>query len=309
MGNTRVRVRMLLLSVMFAIGLSGAGVSLGEVPAQARADVPCGPRWQMDTIVNGQGQLENLAPDDHGGVYISELGKAVYYVDANGRVQMVAPPELQATGLQLSGTVLYVLGAGALWHIDTTTGRRTSLVSGLAGPNGLLRLPDGDFLMTRPGLMDQAGPPTGITRFHPATGTVTLWSTAQFTDGIALSEDGRAVYTDNILTGQILRVPLDDPNHWTVVARLPGIAAGPDDLAVTKQGALFVAGHLDGNIYEVQPRTGITCVVASGLGFGWIGPSSVRIGRDGRGWSLLVTDFDGTLRRLRPPPELDIAPA
>ncbi|NUS42891.1 MAG: hypothetical protein HOQ24_04255 [Mycobacteriaceae bacterium] len=298
MGSART----LLAAMIVAAGAVGFAVG-----GQAGAQTACGPAWRQETVLAGRGELENLAPDEHGGVYFGELAKGVHHVDAQGRVREIAPADVQATGMQLSGTALYVLGAlgpqgGALWKIDTVTGVRTRVVTGLAGPNGLLRLPDGDFLMTRPGFGDQAGPPTGIARFHPGDRTAREWAPPLFSDGIALSEDHRAIYTSNIVTGQILRVPLDDPRHWTVVARLPGILPGPDDLAVTKRGDILATGHVDGNIYRINARTGQTCVIASGLGLGWVGPSSVRIGPDGRGWVLWLTDFDGTLRRLRPPP-------
>lgn len=39
------------------------------------------------------------------------------------------------------------------------------------------------------------------------------------------------------------------------------------------------------------------------------GATSVRIVRDGETWALYVTSMDGTLRRLRPPPGLDLTPA
>jgi hypothetical protein len=35
----------------------------------------------------------------------------------------------------------------------------------------------------------------------------------------------------------------------------------------------------------------------------------VRIDRDGNAWALYVTSMDGTLRRLRPPPGIDLTPA
>ncbi|WFR74275.1 SMP-30/gluconolactonase/LRE family protein [Prescottella defluvii] len=210
-------------------------------------------------------------------------------------------------GMRLDGSDLYFLTRqdGRLWQLDTTTGQLAER-GALAG-NGLLRLPDGDLLTTWVGT--EGGPPTGVTRYRSDSGHVEPnWSPVPRGEGLAASPDGRFVYTDDLFTGQIYRVPLDDPGRWTVVTRIPGLLPGTDDLTMSRSGTLYVAAHIEGAIYSVDPETGATCVVASGLSNGWQGPSSVRIGRAGDGWALYVTSFDGTLRRVDPPGGVDLAP-
>ncbi|NMM91591.1 hypothetical protein B2J88_46095 [Rhodococcus sp. SRB_17] len=296
------RTRVLLVAVAIA-----AGTTTATAPAQATWIFPprCGD-WQVETVAQGMEQLENLESDGTGGFYLSGDSK-VYHVDAAGQVRTVLENMAAPGGLQLDGSILSFLTRqdGKLWQLDTTTDQLTSPAD-FAG-NGLLRLPDGDLLTTWVGT--EGGPSKGLSRYEHETGAVVPnWSTVPRSEGLALSPDHRIVYTDDLFAGQILRVPLDAPDQWTVVARVPGVIPGLDDLTMSQDGKLYLAAHIEGAIYRVDPDTGASCVVASGLSSGWTGPSSVRIGPDGDGWALYVTAFDGTLRRLVPPAGVELAP-
>lgn len=296
------RTRVLLVAVTIATGTMTAAA-----PAQATWTVAprCGD-WQVETVAQGMEQLENLESDGSDGFYLSGDSK-VYHVDAAGQVRTMLDNLAAPGGLQLDGVILSFLTRqdGKLWQLDTETGQLTS-VAEFAG-NGLLRLPDGDLLTTWVGT--EGGQSKGVSRFDRDTGTVVEnWSTVPRSEGLALSPDHRTVYTDDLFTGQILRVPLDTPDQWTVVATVPGVIPGLDDLTMSQDGKLYAAAHIEGAIYRVDPDTGESCVVASGLSGGWTGPSSVRIGPDGDGWALYVTGFDGTLRRLVPPVGVDLEP-
>ncbi len=276
---------------------------LAAAPAQAAAE--CG-GWQVETVAHGLGELENLEPDGRGGFYLSGAS-SVTHIDAAGQVGVVLENMGVPRGLRLDGSILSVVGGrdGRLWQLDTATGEVTKPAA-FAG-NGLLRLPGGDLLTTWVGT--EGGPSQGLTRYLRDSGTVVPnWSPVPRSEGLALSPDHRAVYTDDLLTGEIIRVPLDTPDRWTIVTRLPGVFAGVDDLTMSQAGSLYVAAHFEGAIHRVDPDTGASCVIASGLSSGWTGPSSVRIAPDGEGWALYTTGFDGTLRRLRPPADVDLSP-
>jgi sugar lactone lactonase YvrE len=253
--------------------------------------------------------LENLEPDGHGGFYLAGIESTLYHVDAAGQVRTVLSHRGSGFGgLQLDRSILYFAdfaGHGTFSELDTATGRSTVLAG--SGGNGLLRLPGGDLLTTWVGT--EGGPSKGVTRYRHDTGAAQPdWASVPRAEGLALSPDHRTVYTDDLFTGQIYRIPLAAPDHWTVAGRLPGLVPGPDDLTMTEAGDIFIAAHVAGAIYRFDPNTGASCVVASGLSSGWTGPSSVRVGPDGNGWALYVTGFDGTLRRLRPPAGVDLAP-
>ncbi|TDP40968.1 hypothetical protein [Nocardia ignorata] len=116
---------------------------------------------------------------------------------------------------------------------------------------------------------------------------------------------------------QVLRIPLDAPDEPEVVATITdGFLPVLDDLDVAADGTAYVTGDYSGNVYRVDTTTGAWCTIATG----WttpptplpspppIGPTSARFAPDGPSWSLYVTGIDGTLRRLRPPPPLDLTP-
>lgn len=140
MGRTRQRIRALCLATTVVAGVGFAAPAFASGPAGCDG-------WQVETLASGLEQVENLEPDGHGGFYLSGDTK-IYHVDGSGQVRTVLE-NLAAPGcLQLDGTNLYVLTRqdGKLWRLDTTTGQFTWLAD-FPG-NGLLRLPDGDFLTT-----------------------------------------------------------------------------------------------------------------------------------------------------------------
>lgn len=295
----RGRLRVLCIAVAIS---AGAGP---VAPAYAAEPDGCG-GWQVETLAAGLEQVENLEPDGHGGFYVSGDTK-VYHVDGSGQVRTILENLAAPGGLQLDGTTLYVLTRqdGKLWRLDTTTGEFT-WAADFPG-NGLLRLPDGDFLTTWVGT--EGGPSRGVSRYDPETGAVTAnWSPVPRAEGLALSPDRRTVYTDDLFTGQVYRIPLDAPDRWSVVTTVPGLIPGLDDLTTSGDGDIYVAAHLLGTIHRVDPDSGATCAVTTALPVGWSGPSSVRIAPDGAGYALYATSFDGTLRRLRPPPDVHLTP-
>ncbi|MEU4412309.1 hypothetical protein [Nocardia salmonicida] len=146
------------------------------------------------------------------------------------------------------------------------------------------------------------------------------WSPVARPNGLALAPDHLAVITEDVLTSQLLRVPLDAPDRPTPLATVnDGLLPALDDLDVTAAGLAFVTGDYSGSVYQVDPTTGAWCTLATG----WttprgplptpppIGPTSARLAPDSTtgAWSLYVTSIDGTLRRLRPPATLDLTPS
>ncbi|MGI5222362.1 SMP-30/gluconolactonase/LRE family protein [Nocardia sp. CA-290969] len=297
--GTRARLRAIFIAAAVVAGVGPAA------PAFAAEPIGCG-GWQVETLAAGLEQVENLEPDGRGGFYLSGDTK-VYHVDGAGQVRTVLENLAAPGGLQLDGTSLYVLTRqdGKLSRLDTITGEFTWLAD-FPG-NGLLRLADGDFLTTWVGT--EGGPSRGVSRYDSETGSVTAnWAPVPRGEGLALSPDHRTVYTDDLFTGQVYRIPLDAPDRWSVLTTVPGLIPGLDDLTTSGAGDIYVAAHLLGTIHRVDPDSGATCAVTTALPAAWSGPSSVRIAPDGAGYALYVTSFDGTLRRLRPPPDVELTP-
>lgn len=314
LGSRRIRAAALTVAVVAGIVVTGA------TAAAETSSGSCAEGWETSTIVSGVGNLENLDTDGAGGFYVTGIADGfLAHIDADGKFQKLVTGLDHPAGVRVVGRSVYFLTGdgvaeqpGTLRRYDIDTGAVTILLTELAGPNGLLELPDGDLLFSTIGI---TGPPTGISRYRPSTGEYTkTWSTLPWSNGLALAPDGRSIYADN-LTLRIFRVPLDDPNNPTVVAGAPDLIALPDDMEATRAGRLFVADHIQGAVYQIDPATGAGCTIITGL----IKPgplrnppdgaTSVRIARDGDAWALYITSMDGTLRRLRPPAGIDLTPA
>ncbi|NKX85815.1 SMP-30/gluconolactonase/LRE family protein [Nocardia coubleae] len=299
---------------------------VGAIPVTAAQGQShsCADGWQADVLAADLGALENLEHDGAGGFYVSGLLRGeILHVDAAGTVTLVLSGLDHPAGLRLSGDTLYFVtgdgstpnGGGTLRALDLPTGTVTILLPDLVQPNGLLLLPDGDLLISQ---LSVPWPPVGISRYRPSTGEFTLaWSPVHRPNGLAVSPDGRSIYTDDIALSQLLRIPLDAPDEPEVVATITdGFLPVLDDLDVAADGTAYVTGDYSGNVYRVDTTTGAWCTIVTG----WttpptplpspppIGPTSARLAPDGPSWSLYVTSIDGTLRRLRPPPTLDLTP-
>ncbi|MGW0183353.1 SMP-30/gluconolactonase/LRE family protein [Nocardia sp. NPDC003345] len=318
---TSVKKRNMGRSAVFAAALVALGVAAVPAPEARAFPTMCDQGWRMDTLVEGVGNLENLDSDGAGGFFVTGLVDGyLAHVSADGRFEKLVTGLDSPAGVRVAGRSVYFLTGdditdppGTLQRYDLDTGEVTVLLTGLNGPNGLLLLPDGDLLFSNIGIRDT---PAGISRYRPSTGEFTrTWSPVPLPNGLALAPDGRSIYASSI-TLQIFRIPLDAPAAATIVAGVPGLLVVPDDMEATAAGDLFVADHGVGAIYRVDPATGQGCAVVTGLLKASApvrvppdGTTSVRIARDGDGWSLYVTGMDGALRRLRPPADIDLTPA
>ncbi|MEV3965117.1 SMP-30/gluconolactonase/LRE family protein [Nocardia sp. NPDC050193] len=301
---------------------TAAAACVSAAPAHAQEfPAMCADGWQATTIVEGVGNLENLDSDGAGGFYVTGIVDGyLAHVSADGTFEKLITGLQHPAGVRVAGRSVYFLTGdgvtdppGTLQRYDLDTGAVTVLRTGLNGPNGLLLLPDGDLLISTIGL---SRAPTGIARYRPSTGEFTeSWSPLPLTNGLALAPDGQSIYTGN-LTMRIFRIPLHSPADAQVVAGPPNLLTVPDDMEATRAGDLYVADHGVGAVYRVDPATGTGCAIITGL----IrrpdpvrtvpdGTTSVRIARAGGSWALFVTGMDGALRRLSPPPDIDLTPA
>jgi outer membrane protein assembly factor BamB len=97
-------------------------------------------------------------------------------------------------------------------------------------------------------------------------------------------------------------VLLDDPSVIEKVADLGGTTDpinGLDDMTFGKDGALYITANGTGRVWRLDPESGESCIIASGLQ----NPTAAKFG-NGKGWPsdhLYVTGWDGKLRELTPP--------
>ncbi|WP_410661526.1 SMP-30/gluconolactonase/LRE family protein [Amycolatopsis sp. lyj-112] len=271
--------------------------------------------WQVSTVVSGLGlPLENLAFDKRGGLLVSKTLFA-----GNGSVERVTPGGAVSTlekvygpgALTVRGNELYIntghntpdgvlgLKTGTIDIHDLDTGVRRTWATNLTMPDGGTVLPDGDAVIST-----LIGPKRGLwlVRKENPSAPERYGPDLLGPNGMVVSNDGRTLYVAN--TGgpdfQIAAIDLANPSAPAKKIRLQ--APWPlniiDDLTLGPDGRLYTAGE-HGIVYRVDPDSGATCAIATGVHLG----SSVRFGA-GPGWdpeSLYSTGFDGTIRRLVPP--------
>jgi sugar lactone lactonase YvrE len=288
--------------------LTAVLAALLVLPATASAET-CS-SWTQRTIASGLGSLENLAFDGRGGLLLSATSNnAIERLTPDGRVTTLVPGVNAPGGLAVRGRTLFfntgdaaasgVLGRadGTLERFDLDRGVRSLVASGLTMPNGLAFLPDGSAVTSR-----DLGSGTGITRVTGDGAVQTDWAALDDTNGMAVDPTGTWLYADETFTLQsaVRRVSIADPHRIEVVAELGGVGVpkGLDDLTIDRQGRLYLAANAAGEVIRLDPRTGASCVLASGMQ----NTSAVKFGR-GPGWSsdhLYVTGFDGAVRELAP---------
>jgi sugar lactone lactonase YvrE len=287
--------------------LSAALVALSAPLASAAAPSPC-QAWAVKDLATGLGVLENLLPTR---TEIFYSGDGVMRFTRAGAPTLVAAADSPG-GLRIrNGALWFVTGDGlqsgalgradgTLQRLDLRTRRQTTIASGLTMPNGFTFLPDGSALTSR----DVAGlHPTGITRVSPTGVVQERWSDQADSNGMAVDPTGRYLYSDETFTygSKVYRTEIAHPSRRTVVATLggPGVPKGLDDLTLASSGALYLAANSAGQVIRLDPRTGSSCVVATGL----TTISSVRQGAGGAfpANRLYATTFTGRIAEITPP--------
>ncbi len=286
-------MRSLLLALLVASALAAPGASAAS---------PCQP-WTVRVLASGLGSLENLEPDGQGGIYLSATAGVERFTRSG--LRLVAPATSPG-GLRVRDGALFfttgdaaasgALGTadGTIERLDLRTGRRRTWARGLTMPNGLAFLPDGSAVTSR----DVAGlHPTGITRVSRGVVT-TSWSDQADSNGLAVA--GGWLYSDETFTpgSKVYRTSIAHPARREVIASLTG-HLGLDDLTLSTSGVLYLAVNGSGEVVRLDPRTGASCTIASGL-------QNTSAVKQGRGTSfpssrLYATGFDGRLLELVPP--------
>jgi sugar lactone lactonase YvrE len=283
---------------------------LGGLGAASAAAITRCP-WDSSRVATGLGSLENLGFDGAGAMLVSRTingSGQLYRLTADGQTSTLVPNVVAPGGITIVGRTAYfttgnnfvsgILGIknGAIERVDLDTAVVSVVATGLTMPNGMVRLSDGTFIVSR-----NLGWTTGLTeisadgvtekRFAPG---VTL------TNGLAYDAARNVVIASLDLhpVSTLALIDLGNPDHVRKVdLGLFGLFGFPDDLAVGPDDLIYMAMD-GGDIVRIDPDRNSACVLASGL----FGSTSVRFGA-GPGWdshSLYSTDLGGTVHKFTP---------
>ncbi|AQA24411.1 SMP-30/Gluconolaconase/LRE-like region family protein [Rhodococcus sp. MTM3W5.2] len=292
-----------------------AATTTPSITTTTAAAQSCTP-WKASEVASGFGMLENLAFDGRGMMLLSEgtlFGDgAIRTLSPGGKTGTLVSDFTGPGGIVVNGdSILFTTGNnamaglsnsknGTVESLDLDTGEQTTVAKGLTMPNGLVKLANGDLLVTR-----NLGSDQGLTRIpaaqpgSPASVRTDLGSA----NGLAVSADGATVYVGNTFDSnteirELNATDLKGAVHTMKVAGSGASNAG-DDLTVGDDGNIYMALNGAGKVVRVDPTTGSTCEIGSDLPL----TSSVRFG-SGPGWdpaALYTTSFDGSVHKLVPP--------
>lgn len=267
--------------------------------------------WRATTVASGLGSLENLGFDSSGTMLVSRtVGNSgqLYRLTPDGKGSTFVPNVAAPGSITVAAGAAYfttgnsflsgIFGSkdGGIGRVDLGTGALTTIVSGLTMPNGMVRLPDGSFIVSR-----NLGWTTGLTKI-----TVDGAHETQFAPSVTMANGLTYDAAHNVVIASmdlhpgstLAFVDVANPDHLrTVDLGLFGLFGFPDDLTVGPDGLVYLAMD-GGDIVRVDPDQHAACILASGM----FGSTSVRFGT-GPGWnpnSLYSTDLFGTIHKLTP---------
>jgi sugar lactone lactonase YvrE len=257
-------------------------------------------------LLEKQGALESIAFDTSGHLLFADIfGSRLLRLDQPAGTPAVVASKLSfpggivvtgpqdayiGTGNNPINGLLPSLGGAGIAHVNLATGAITPKIKGLSMSNGVVRASDGTFYASD----DLA---KSLDRVLP-DGTVQRTWLKLNSNGLALSNDERTLYVNQMLPAKILAVDRAT-GAVGVVAEAPDTRTWTwlDGLAIDGGGLLYVVAYWGGEIWRLDPRNGSMCLLAKDLSM----PSAVVVGKTGSGFSassVYVTTHSGRLHEV-----------
>ena len=281
---------------------------------EARAATPCD-GWTMKTLFSGLGILEYVLPDGKGGLLLSSSqNNALERITRDGTLTTFKANVNAPGAMVMRGNTLYVTTGdsaqsgltntadGTVMRVDMTTDQATTYASGLVMPNGMTFSAAGDAYISRD--LGTSAQLVRVRQSDPAHPDQT-WANLGDSNGVRVDPSQTWLYVSTTFNqpAEVDRVRLSNPADIEPVASLANtgnaLPKGLDDMTADALGNLYIAANGSGEVLRLDPLTGASCQLASGLQ----NPSAVEFG-SGPGWPadhLFVSGFDGTVRELTPP--------
>jgi len=302
------------------LAASAVAGTLLTAPSAVAEPAGCAP-WLVRTVASGLGMpLENLAFDGRGGLLVSKtlfvgtgsIERITPGGDVDTLLSVRGPGAITVRGDEVYFNTGHVtpdgplgLRTGTIDIYDQATGVRRTWATNLTMPDGGTVLPNGDAVIST-----LIGPRRGLrlVRRSAPDQPVPYGPELLGPNGMVVSNDQKSLYVVDTANPAWQIVEIDLVNPDGPARRIAMDAPWPlnilDDLTIGRDGMLYGVGE-HGIAYRVDPVTGASCAIATGVHLG----SSLRFGA-GPGWdpkSLYSTGFDGVVRQLIPPNEGDSA--
>jgi len=274
------------------------------------------------TLLSGQPTLESVIVGEDGRLYYTDTGKkAVMVLDRPGATPRVLAADIESPGGMVfepagrlvvgygdgfvTGALGNLVGMAGLVSLDTTTGRRRTLATGLTMANGVARGADA-------ALYASADVGLGIDRI--AGGRVQRnWTRIVSSNGLVVDSTGRYLFAaQTFVPAAIRRIEIRNPTRsitWFHAKPLDW-TAGLDGMTRDAHDNLFVAANGGQSVWRIG-RNRSACALTSKLGLlPARGPSAVAFGTSTGPFaadSLFVVTFSGNILEI--PHATDAPPA
>lgn len=206
--------------------------------------------------------LEGPAFDREGRLYCVDIAHGrIFRVASNGAWEVFAEYEGSPNGLKIhrDGRIFVADHHHGLLVFDPATGARTVVADGFSGGrfrslNDLVFADNGDLYFTDPGASGLDDPHGRVFRLNAAGGIDLLYEGLPYPNGLVLTPAQNTLYVAVTRSLQVLRLPLRDGRvvKSGVFLQLSGGLAGPDGMAVDREGGLVVAHAGLGTVWYVS---------------------------------------------------------
>jgi gluconolactonase len=233
----------------------------------------------LETFAHGLDHPEGICVTADGTLYVGGEQGQLYRIEDDGSVVEVLSTGGFMLGLAADGDGrIYAIDnvAKCVWRIDPATAAREVWAQGpFATPNWGAFDAAGNYYLTDSGGWGAAD---GCLWRIPPGGAPEVWSdeVVDFPNGLALSADGSTLYVLESLPGALVEVPIE-PDGSAGKRRLlcdldPAV---PDGVALTEDGAFFIACYRPDAVYRWHPDEGLSVLAEDVRGTVLAAPTNI----------------------------------
>jgi gluconolactonase len=248
------------------------------------------PLTSLETFAHGLDHPEGICATPDGTVYVGGEAGQVYRIEDDDSITEIVSIDGFMLGLAADAEGrIYAIdnGSKCVWRVDPTVRTVEVWAKGPPGrpfktPNWGAFDPTGNYYLSDSGGWGTAD---GCLWRIPPAGEPELWSEelVNFPNGLALAADCSRLYVLESLPGALVEVPISadgSAGRRRVLCELD--PAVPDGVALSEDGAFYIACYRPDTVYRWHPNEGLSIVAEDPRGTVLAGPTNIVISGDNR---------------------------
>jgi gluconolactonase len=241
------------------------------------------PLESLETFAHGLDHPEGICATPDGCIYVGGEAGQIYRLEEDGGITEILSTGGFMLGIAADGEGrIYAIDSGpkCVWRVDPQ--RRTKEVWAEGPPGRPFTTPNwgafdaaGNYYLSDSG--DWGGANGCLWRIPPG-GEAELWSedVTNFPNGLALSADGTTLYVLESLPGALVEVPIaidGSAGERRLLCDLDPVV--PDGVALTEDGAFYIACYRPDAVYRWHPDEGLSVVAEDPRGTVLAAPTNI----------------------------------